>query len=97
MLCCFLVSREKGGMEDRVNFPPRQKAEAEGSAGDNFFHFERTCSFHLEFLWSIHVEVGGFKPDFVSHFPRSKLGGYPLFHFLLGYLVSGLGIILDCR
>ena len=27
---CFLISHEKGGMEDGVNLPPRGNAEAEG-------------------------------------------------------------------
>ena len=30
VLQCFLVSHEKGGMEDRMNFPLRGNAEAEG-------------------------------------------------------------------
>ena len=65
--------------------------------GDDFLHFEGTGSFHLEFLWSVHVEVGGFEPDLVSYFPGSKLGGYPLFHLLLGHFVGSLGIITSSR
>ena len=61
-------------MEDGVNLPPRGNAEAESCSGDDFLYFEGTSSFHLEFLGSIHVEVGGFKPDLVSYLPRGELG-----------------------
>ena len=84
-------------MEDRVDLPPGGDVEAEGRVGDNFFHFKGTSSFHLKFLWSIHVEIGGFKPDLISYFPRSKFGEYLLFHFLLGHFVGGLGTILSSR
>ena len=53
-------------MEDRVNLPPRGDVKAEGHAGDDFFYFEQTGSFHLELLGSIHVEVGHLEPDLVS-------------------------------
>ena len=80
-------------MEYRMNLPLGRDAEMEGHTGDDFLNLEWTSSFHLEFLWSIHVEVGSFEPNFVSHFPRSELGGYSLFHLLLGNLVGSLGIL----
>ena len=89
----FLVGREKGGMEDGVNLPQRGNAEVEGCMGDNFFHLEGARSLHLEFLGSIRVEIGGFKPYFISFSPRGELGGYLFLHFLLGYFVGSLGII----
>ena len=73
-------------MEDRVNLPLRGDAETEGNVGDDLFNFKRTSLFHLEFLGFIHMKVGGFKPDLVSHFPRGEFGGYSFLHFLLGYL-----------
>ena len=76
-----------------MDFPLEGNAEMESCVGDDFLHLEGTGSFHLEFLWSIHVEVGGFKPDLVSYFPGNKLGGYPFLHFLLGHLVGSQGII----
>ena len=93
----FLISCEKGGMEDRMDFPPRGNMEAEGHVGDDFFYFKRTSSFHLEFLGSINVEVGSLEPDLVSYPPGSKLGGYSFFHFLLGHFVGGLGVIMSSR
>ena len=95
MLQCFLIGGKKGGMEDRVNLPPGGNTEVECCMGDHFFHFERTSSFHLKFLGSIHVKVGGLKPDLVSYFPRGEFGGYSFFYFLLGYLVGSLGIIMS--
>ena len=95
MLQGFLIGCEKEGMEDRMDLPLGGDLEVEGCAGDDFFHFEGTGSFHLEFLRSIHVEVGSLKPDFIPYFPWSKLGGYPLFHFLLGHLVGSLGIVMS--
>ena len=92
MLWGFLIGCKKGGVEDRMYLPLRGDTEVEGHAGDNFFHFKRTASFHLEFLWSIHVEVGSLEPDFISYLPWGKLGGYLLFHLLLGHLVGGLSI-----
>ena len=82
-------------MEDGVNPPPRGDLEVEGHVGDDFLHLKGTSSFHLEFLWSVHVEVGGFEPDFVSYFPRGEFRGYPVFHFLLGHFVGSLGILLS--
>ena len=61
-------------MEDGINFPPGGNAEVECCSGDYFLHFEGTCSFHLEFLGSVHVKVGGLKPDLVSYFPWGKFG-----------------------
>ena len=78
-----------------MNFPPRGDVEAEGHVGDDFLYFEGTSLFHLEFLWYVHVEVGGFKPDLVSYFPGSEPGGYLFLHFLLGHLMGGLGIFMS--
>ena len=61
------------------------------------FHSEGASSLHLELLRAIHMEVGGLEPDFVSNLPRGEFGGYPLFHFLLGYLVGGLSIVTGSR
>ena len=83
----FLISSEKGGMEDGVDLPSRGDVEAEGHAGDNFLHFEWTSLFHLELLGSVHVEVCSFKPDLISYLPWSELGGYSFFHFLLSVTV----------
>ena len=93
MLRHFLISREKGGMEDRVNPPMRGDVEMEGHPQDDFFHFKGTSSFHLEFLGSIHVEIGGFEPNLISHLPRSELRGNLFLHLLLGNFMSSLGII----
>ena len=81
-------------MEDRVNLPPRGDMEAEGCAGDYFFDLKGAGSFHLELFGPIHMEVGCFEPNLISHFPRGKFGGYPFFHLLLGYFVGGLGVIM---
>ena len=80
-------------MEDRVNLPTRGNVETECCPQDDFFHFKGTSSFHLEFLGSIHVEIGGFKPNLVSYLARSELGGNLFLHLLLGNFVSSLGII----
>ena len=71
-------------MEDRMDLPLGGNTEAECHAGNDFFDLKWACPLHLEFLRSVHVEVGGFQPDLVSHFPRSVFGEYPLLHFLLG-------------
>ena len=63
----FLISREKRGVEDGVNFPPRGNLEVEGHSRDDFFNFKGAGSFHLQFLGTVHVEVGGFEPDPVSY------------------------------
>ena len=81
-------------MEDRVNLPPRGNLETEGCLGDNFFDLKRTSSFHLELFGCVHMKVGCFEPDLVSHFPRGKFGGYLFLHPLLGNLVGGLGIVM---
>ena len=94
MLQGFLISCEKGGMEDRVNLPLRGDAEVEGCVGDDFLYFEWTSSFHLEFLGSIHVEVCCFEPDLISYLPRNELGGYSFLHFLLGHFVGSLSVVL---
>ena len=60
-------------MEDRMNLPLRGDVEAEGHSGDDFLYFERTGPFHLELLGSVHLEVGCFKPHFISDFPGCKL------------------------
>ena len=79
------VGSEKGGVEDRVNLPLRGDVEVECHAGDSLLYFEGTCSFHLEFLRSVHVEVGGLKPDLVFYSTGSELGGYSFLHLSLGY------------
>ena len=60
MLQGFLISYEKGGMEDGVNLPSREDVEAESHVRDDFFHLKWTGSFHLELFGSIHVEVCSF-------------------------------------
>ena len=90
---CFLIGGNKRGVEDRVDLPLGGDAETECRSRDDFFDLKRTSSFHLEFLGSVHVEVGSFQPDLLSYFPRGVLGGYSLFHFLLGQFVGGLGVI----
>ena len=52
MLRHFLVSSEKGGVEDRVNLPPRGNMEVEGHAGDNLFDFKGTSSLNHT-AWSV--------------------------------------------
>ena len=84
-------------MEDRMNLPSRGNAEMEGHAGDDFLNFKWTSLFHLEFLWSVHMEISGFEPDLVSKFPGSKLGGYLFFHLWLGHLVGSLSIFASSR
>ena len=81
-------------MEYRVNFPSLGNAEVVGSLGNDLLNFERAGPFHLEFLWSIHSEIGGLKPDLVSFFPWGELGGDLFLHFLLCDMMRGLGIIL---
>ena len=93
MLQHFLITSEKGGMEDGVDLPLGGNAEVECHTGDGFFDLKRAGPFHLEFLGSVHVKVGGFKPDLVSYFPWGVFGGYPLLHPLLGQFMSGLGIV----
>ena len=97
MLQCFPISCEKGGMEDRVNLPSRGNMKLEGCVRDDFLDLKGAGSFHLEFLGSVHVEVGGLKPDLISYFPWGELRGYPLLHLLLGDLVSSLGIVMSGR
>ena len=80
-------------MEDGVNFPSRRKPKAESCAGDDFFHFKWAGLFHLELFGSIHVEVGCFEPDFVSHLPGGEFSGYLFSHLLLSHFVGSLGII----
>ena len=80
-------------MEEGVDLPSRGDAEVEGHAQDDFFDFKGASSFHLQFLGSIHVKVGGLEPDFISYFPWGEFRGYLFLHFLLGYLVGSLGIV----
>ena len=89
MFQCFLIGREKRGIEDRVNLPLQGNAEAEGHAGDYFFDLKGASSLHLELFGSIHVKIGCFEPDFISHLPRGELGCYLFLHFLLGDFVGG--------
>ena len=93
MLRRFLVACEKGGVEDGVDFPLGGNVKVEHHMGDGFFDLKRASPFHLEFLGSVHVKVGGFKPDLVSYFPWGVFGGYPLLHPLLGQFMSSLGIV----
>ena len=95
MFQCFLIGCKKGGMEDGMNLPPRWDAETEGHVGDDLFDFKGTRSLHLEFLWSMHMKVGGFEPDSVSYFPRGEFGGNPFLLLLLGNLVSSSGIVMS--
>ena len=97
MLQGFLIGREKGGMEYRVNLPLRRDVKVEGCVGENLFHLEQASSFYLEVLWSVHVEIGCFKPDFISHFPGDELGGYLFLHFLLSHFVGSLSIVSGSR
>ena len=89
----FLVGLEKRGMEDGVNFPSRGDAEMESHSGDDLLNFKQTNSFHLEFSWSIHMEVGCFEPNLVSYFPGSELRRYLFLHFLLSHFMGSLGIV----
>ena len=84
-------------MEYRMDLPPRGNMEVEGCARDDFLYFKGTSLFHLEFLGSVHMEVGCFKPHFLPNLPWRELGGYSFLHRLLGYFVGGLGIVLCCR
>ena len=84
-------------MEDRVDLPLGGNAEAERRSRDDFLNFKWTGSSHLEFLGSVHVEVGSFEPDPISYLPGSELGGYPLLHFLLGHFVGCLGVVTSGR
>ena len=95
MLWGLLIGCEKGGVEDRVNLPLRGDVEVESCVGDDFFYLKGTSSFHLKFLWTVHVEVGSFEPDLVSYSPGSKLGGYPFLHLLLGHFVGSLSIFVS--
>ena len=97
MLQGFLISHEKGGMEDRMNLPLRGDVMAEGHAGDDFLHFQRAILFCLKFFGPIHVEVCHLKPDFVSNFPGGGFGSYLCLHFLLGHLVGSLSVVSGRR
>ena len=80
-------------MEDRVNLPLSGNLEVEGCLGDDFFNFKETGLSYLELFGTIHVEIGGFEPDFILHLPRGEFRGYLFPHLLLGNLVGGLGVI----
>ena len=72
-------------MEDRVNLPPRGDMETEGCAGDYFFDLEGAGSFHLELFGPIHMEVGCFEPNLISHTAfhlhiPSQWKIHPIFH-----------------
>ena len=82
-------------MEDWVDLPSGGNAEMECCSGDDFFDFEWTSLFHLEFLGSSHMKIGCFQPYLFPDFPWSELGCYPLLHLLLGHLVGSLGIIVS--
>ena len=59
MLQHLLIAGEKRGMEDGVDLPLGGNAEVESRAGDGFLDLKWAGPFHLEFLGSIHVKVGG--------------------------------------
>ena len=56
----FLIGGKKRGVEDWVNLPLGGDAETECCSRDNLFNLKWAGSPHLEFLWSIHMEVGSF-------------------------------------
>ena len=93
----FLISCKEGSMEDQVNLPSQGDAESEGSWRDDFLDFKWTSLLHLEFFGSSHMKVGRFQPYLLSNLPGSELGCDSLFHFLLGYLMSGHCIVMGCR
>ena len=97
MLQCFLIGREKRGMEDRVDSPLRGNTEVEGHVGNYFFNFKGAGSFHLELFGPIHMKVGRFEPDLIPHLPRGEFRDYPFFHLLLRNLVGSLGIVTGSR
>ena len=80
-----------------MNLPPRGDSEAEGRLRDDFLDLKGACSFHLEFLGTVHVEVGGLEPDRISYFPWGELRGDLFLHSLLSNLVGSLGIVLGGR
>ena len=84
MLRRFLITGEKGGMEDGVDLPLGGNAEAERHMGDGFLNLKWAGPLHLEFLGSVHVKISGFQPDFFSYFPWGVFGGCLFFHSLLG-------------
>ena len=84
-------------MEYGIDLPLGGNSEVEGHVGNDFLYFEQASSFHLELLWSIHVEVSGLEPHFVTDFPRCELRGDLFLHFLLGHLVGGLSIVSGHR
>ena len=57
---CFLIGGKKQGVEDWVNLPLGGDAETERSPRDNLFNLKWAGSSHLEFLWSVHMEIGSF-------------------------------------
>ena len=93
MLRGFLIGGKERCVENGVNLPLGGNSEFEGCSRDDLFDFEWAGSFHQEFIWSIHVKIGGLKPDFVPSFPWDILRGYSLFHPLLGYFMSCLSIL----
>ena len=93
MLHGFLVGSEKGGVEYRVYFPVLGNTEMVGSPGNNFFNFKWTSSFHEQFSWSVHSEVGHCQPNLVPFLPRFEFGGDSFLHFVLGDPMCGYGIV----
>ena len=93
MLRHFLITGEKGSVEDRVDLPFGGNAEAEHCSQDDFLNFKWAGPSHLKFLGSVHVKIGGFQPDLFSYFPWGVPGGYPFLHSLLGKLMGHLGIV----
>ena len=59
--------------ENEVGFP---------YCNNYFFDLKGASSFHLELFGPVHMKVGGFEPNLISHFPRGVLryDGTPI-HF----------------
>ena len=56
----FLIGGKKRGVEDWVDLPLGGDVETECCSQDNLFNLKWAGSLHLEFLWSVHMEVGSF-------------------------------------
>ena len=50
---------EKRGVKDGVNLPLGGDVEVKGRSGYDLLDFKWAGSFHLEFLGSVHVKIGG--------------------------------------
>ena len=60
VLRCFLVGSKERCMEDRVDLPLGGNVEAERRSRDNLFNLKQASPPYLEFLGSVHMEVGSF-------------------------------------